>query len=357
MRFFHIADVHLGMQPDKGCAWSEDRGREIWESFKRIIQQAGRENAGLFLIAGDLFHRQPLTRELKEVNALFASVPHVNFVLIAGNHDYIKRERPSQRISWADNVFWLEGDEISYVDFPALGTRVWGLSYHSREIREPLYDQIKAERKTGDKLPFQVLLAHGGDEKHIPIKKDTFYQSGFDYIALGHIHKPQISQNDHIAYSGSLEPLDKNEIGMHGYIKGEYTEEGIRIGFVPFACREYKKLKLQVTEKTTQVSLEKGLEKILEERGRQHIYTILLEGTRGSHTEFYTDSLMKLGNILEVRDDTHRAYSFNQLLKQYDGSVLAEYIRSFPLESLSKEDENILRLGVEALLESGEELL
>ena len=22
MRFFHIADVHLGMQPDKGCPWS-----------------------------------------------------------------------------------------------------------------------------------------------------------------------------------------------------------------------------------------------------------------------------------------------------------------------------------------------
>ncbi len=29
MRFFHIADVHLGMQPDKGCAWSEDRGRDV----------------------------------------------------------------------------------------------------------------------------------------------------------------------------------------------------------------------------------------------------------------------------------------------------------------------------------------
>ncbi len=39
MRFFHIADVHLGMQPDKGCPWSEDRSREIWESFKKVIQQ------------------------------------------------------------------------------------------------------------------------------------------------------------------------------------------------------------------------------------------------------------------------------------------------------------------------------
>lgn len=126
---------------------------------------------------------------------------------------------------------------------------------------------------------------------------------------------------------------------------------------MPFASREYKKLKLQVTEKTTQVSLEKGLEKILEERGRQHIYTILLEGKRGNYTEFFTDDLMKLGNILEVRDSTHRAYSFDQLLKQYEGSVLAEYIRSFPLEQLSGEEEKILRLGVEALLESGEELL
>lgn len=66
---------------------------------------------------------------------------------------------------------------------------------------------------------------------------------------------------------------------------------------------------------------------------------------------------MKLGNILEVRDSTHRAYSFSRLLKQYEGSVLAEYIRSFPLEQLSGEEEKILRLGVEALLESGEELL
>ena len=26
MRFIHIADVHLGMQPDAGFPWSEERG-------------------------------------------------------------------------------------------------------------------------------------------------------------------------------------------------------------------------------------------------------------------------------------------------------------------------------------------
>lgn len=43
MRFLHIADVHLGMQPDAGFPWSKERGEAIWESFRRIIRLAGRE--------------------------------------------------------------------------------------------------------------------------------------------------------------------------------------------------------------------------------------------------------------------------------------------------------------------------
>ena len=55
MRFIHIADVHLGMQPDAGFPWSEERGEAIWESFRRIIRLAGREKTDFLLIAGDLF--------------------------------------------------------------------------------------------------------------------------------------------------------------------------------------------------------------------------------------------------------------------------------------------------------------
>ncbi len=355
MRFFHIADVHLGMQPDKGCPWSENRSREIWESFKRVIQQAGRENASLFLIAGDLFHRQPLTRELKEVNALFASIPQVQIVLIAGNHDYIKGELPSKRITWAPNVCWLEEENLTHVDFPEIKTRVWGLSYHRREILEPLYDGIKELKDSS--MMYNILLAHGGDEKHIPMNGETFRKRNFDYIALGHIHKPQILQENYLAYAGSLEPLDRNETGRHGFMKGECSKDGTRVAFVPYSMREYKRFKLQVTEKTTQVSLEDGLERILEEHGRQHIYTILLEGIRGKHTEFLPDSLKKLGNIVSVEDCTRKAYSVRQLLEEYEGSVLEEYIQSFDIGHLTEEEEKILRFGIEALLESGEELL
>ena len=63
MRFFHIADVHLGASPDAGFPWSEERKNEIWDSFCNVIYAVREEKPELLLIAGDLFHRQPLLRE------------------------------------------------------------------------------------------------------------------------------------------------------------------------------------------------------------------------------------------------------------------------------------------------------
>ena len=98
------------------------------------------------------------------------------------------------------------------MDFPELHTAVYGSSYHSREIREALYDSLAA----GGVEPFEILLAHGGDEKHIPIAGKALSASGFDYIALGHIHKPQAVEKNRIIYAGALEPVDKNDTGPHG---------------------------------------------------------------------------------------------------------------------------------------------
>lgn len=71
IRFIHLADVHLGAVPDRGCPWSHEREEEIWETFRRVIASVRRDPVDLLFIAGDLFHRQPLLKELKEVNYLF----------------------------------------------------------------------------------------------------------------------------------------------------------------------------------------------------------------------------------------------------------------------------------------------
>ena len=68
-------------------------------------------------------------------------------------------------------------------------------------------------------------------------------------------------KKDRAVYAGSLEPLDKNETGPHGYMKGELTSQGTSITFVPCSHREYKRIKIQVKEQTTQFSLEDTLKK------------------------------------------------------------------------------------------------
>ena len=40
MKFIHMADAHLGVQPDKGRPWSEDRAREIKETFVKVVEDA-----------------------------------------------------------------------------------------------------------------------------------------------------------------------------------------------------------------------------------------------------------------------------------------------------------------------------
>ena len=217
MKFIHIADVHLGAQPDAGTAYSKERPRELWDTLEKVLDVCEREQTDLLLIAGDLFHRQPLLRELKELDYLFSELSRTKVVLIAGNHDYIRRDSYYRTFQWSGNVIPLFGRGPEYVEFPELRTAVYGLSYHSREIREPLYDSIFARGRQ----KYEILLAHGGDEKHIPINRGMLEKSGFDYIAMGHIHRPQALVKNRIIYSGALEPVDRNDTGPHGYVRGE----------------------------------------------------------------------------------------------------------------------------------------
>ena len=88
MLIIHTADIHLGASPDPGESWGENRKQEIWDSFERLVMTVEEQKADLLLIAGDLFHRPPLLRELREVNALFARLSKTQVVFMAGNHDY-----------------------------------------------------------------------------------------------------------------------------------------------------------------------------------------------------------------------------------------------------------------------------
>lgn len=348
MKFIHIADVHLGAVPDPGCPWSASREKEIWNTFRRVIELAGKEGVDLLLIAGDLFHRQPLVRELREVNELFSMIPETHIVWMAGNHDYMKADSAYRKMDWAENVYGFFSQEPEVYNLSEINTWVYGLSYEQREITDNLYRRMKPNGKEG----FHILLAHGGDEKHIPFGKED--GQGFDYVALGHIHKPGILVPDQMAYSGALEPIDRNDIGSHGFIYGkiEWKNDSVRtrISFYPCASRSYLNLDVAIHSGTTQIGLERKIREAIQQKGSRNIYRVRIRGYRNPDMEFDKEALVHLGNIVEITDESRPCYDLEKLKVQQDGTLIGEYIRCFEGRD-SEVERKALYYGLQALLE------
>ncbi len=349
MRVIHIADVHLLMEPEKGTPLGELRAAELNDTFREIVAVCNRENADLLLIAGDLFHRQPRLKDIREVDYELTKLTNTQVVLIAGNHDYIGGRSYYTDYVWQAPVHMLTEETMSHVTFPELRTTVYGFSYHTRDIKEPRYDEAKA---VGDGI--QILLAHGGDPKSVPINFRRLALGGFAYVALGHIHKPEIL-SETMAYAGSPEPLDKNETGAHGYMQVEITgEDGAyktEVAFVPISKRQYRDVTLDVTAEDTMGSLTDRLAKCIAAQGREHMYRVFLEGKRAADLAIVTERLYRTGNVTEVVDATVPEYDFEGLRKQNEDNLIGMYIHAL---SQSGEDEELaqkaLYYGLEALL-------
>lgn len=351
MKFIHIADIHLGATPDSNMSWGAARKKEIWNSFENIVSVCNQEEVDLLLIAGDLFHRQPLLRELKEVDYILGRLQATQVVIMAGNHDYISARSYYTGYAWNAKVHMFYKDSLEIMDFPELGVDVYGFSYLSRDITEPRYDNIRPDTK--DRI--HILLAHGGDDRNIPINKKKLCASGFDYIALGHIHKPEIISNK-AAYSGSLEPLDKNETGERGYILGEIdcNETGERrttIRFMPSSTRQYQRINLTVDPTTTNGSLKDLVREAIRENGADHLYSFYLQGFRDEAVHFDTDDLLKLGNVIEAEDHSVPDYDFDALYRENSDNIIGMFISK--IRENAKQDEvakKALYYGLEALL-------
>lgn len=304
------------------------------------------EQTELLLIAGDLFHRQPLLRELKEVDYLFGSLTKTQVVLTAGNHDYIKKDSYYRTFTWSPNVHMILSREISCVKLEALNTAVYGLSYYTKEREERLYEQVQVR----DNCRYRVLLAHGGDEKHLPFRRDAVDKIGFDYTALGHIHKPQELIPNRMIYAGALEPTDRNDTGKHGIIKGTLDENGCRAVFVPSASREYIHMEIEVEEDMTGFGLRSQIEQEIRNRGIQNIYKITLKGFKNPEVQFDLRNMDSYGNVIEIVDDTRPAFDFLRLLSANRNNLLGKYIEGFGDAEPDSVEYEALCEGVQALL-------
>ena len=245
VRILHAADFHLdsaftGLNEQQ----ARQRRQESRDLTRRMVEYANDHGVQLMLLAGDLFDSDCVTRDTCELLAgQFASFPTCRFFISPGNHDPYNDASVYKRMEWPDNVHIFTGEK-ERVRLDELGVDVYGVGFTGKTcLSSPVVGYPAL-----DKSRLNILVCHGEVGVPLsangPITKAEIAQSGFDYIALGHIHAPSglLREGDtQYAYPGCLESRSFDEPGYHGALFGELSKESNGLRFVRFSKRRYER--------------------------------------------------------------------------------------------------------------------
>ncbi|WP_130803216.1 exonuclease SbcCD subunit D [Acinetobacter sp. Marseille-P8049] len=254
VRFFHTSDWHLGQ-----FFYNHSRHYEHEQFLTWLLEQIKNKQPHALLIAGDIFDViNPSSQAQKQLYQFLADAhqlaPHMQTLMIAGNHDSGYRIEQVEPLLEKYNaktvgvVRWNEDKTLNLdrlilpiydeqkqivawcIALPFLrSAEITGFNEHTSSSQSAiayLHQQLIAEAKRRQTEHQAIILmshAHmqGGEtsdsERPIIIGNEealstSLFEDGIDYVALGHLHKPQKVGQAHIRYSGSPIPLSFSEI-------------------------------------------------------------------------------------------------------------------------------------------------
>jgi DNA repair protein SbcD/Mre11 len=277
MRIIHTSDWHLGRRL-KGI----DRTPEIALALEEILEQAKMMEVDAVLVAGDVFDvPNPPAEAEKVAYDFFCQLQAANIpsVVIAGNHDSATRiDGIAKLLSYVGTHALgrprlTENGGVIAFDTPSGRLCVGAMPFASERrllTGEDLWDlDALKQRQSYQEIVAAVLedLAQGWEDSSVNIlmahltvnsairaysevdyyTRDTYSLSGqtlppeAQYIALGHIHKPQqVSNAAPTYYSGSLIQVDFGEAGEEKGFNLVTVEPGrpAKVEFKPISCQK-----------------------------------------------------------------------------------------------------------------------
>lgn len=245
MKILHTSDLHIGKY-----IGTYDLKEDTEYVLNQVVDTAIRERVEVVLISGDIFDRPNPSEEAIKMYVSFLKGlldKNIKVIAISGNHDSGIRLSAYKDI--LGKGYFVEGefnspmrkvslsDEYGPVNFYLLPFFTPFIVKSNLKLEKGLenYDLAMDEiikRENIDTSQRNIILAHqfvagfkfggseedfsysNGDEKNVAgvgiISLDKF--QNFDYVALGHIHKPQKISRETIRYSGSLLKYKTSEI-------------------------------------------------------------------------------------------------------------------------------------------------
>ena len=257
MKLLHFADAHIDManygrhDPQTGLPL---RVLDFLKSLDTIVEAAISEKVDIVIFAGDAYKdRSPAPTFQREWGrrVIRLSQAGIPTFLLVGNHDMSPAAGRAHAIQEFDtlqipHVRVLQRPEFLSADEVGLPIQIIAMPYISRsglmaaleisgvdraevysEIEQRLTDLIKEWLENADhNLPI-ILTAHAsvqgaayGSERTVMLGSDLVLPASLvkdtrlDYVALGHIHKPQdLNEGGHppVIYPGSIERVDFGE--------------------------------------------------------------------------------------------------------------------------------------------------
>ena len=231
MKILHVSDLHIGKRVN-GISMVEDQKYILGQ----IVAIAKEQRVGAILISGDIYDKASPSAEAVTVLDSFLSnltSAGIRVLAVPGNHDSAERIAYAQGLLAAQGVcfppvftgaiqkveledeyglihFWLlpflrPGDVRRFFpeieigdDYSAALKAVLGTCDLNRSCRNIVltHQLVTAAGKSPDRADDEIKL--GGIDN-----VDVSIYDQFDYVALGHVHRPQRVGRDTVRYAGS----------------------------------------------------------------------------------------------------------------------------------------------------------
>lgn len=255
MKILHTSDWHLGQN-----FFTKSRKEEHQEFFKWLLKQIATHEINALIVAGDIFDTgtpPSYARELYNQFVVDINQLSCTLVVLGGNHDSVSTLNESKELLSCLNTHVIANtrsqacDQLIELDNAAgqVGAILCAIPFiRARDVmtssagesgidkRNALGQAIKqhyqqiysAAVSLREKKDIAVPIIATGHLTALGVSQsdsvrdiyigslDGFAADGFppaDYIALGHIHRPQIvAKSEHIRYSGSPIPMSFDEL-------------------------------------------------------------------------------------------------------------------------------------------------
>jgi DNA repair exonuclease SbcCD nuclease subunit len=249
-KFIHAADIHLdsplrGLERYEGAPVERIRGATR-EALRALVRLAIEEKVAFVVIAGDLFDG-----DWKDYNTglFFASqmavlrAEGIRVFLVTGNHDAASTF--SKKLKLPENVHRFSERKPESVRLESPSVVLHGQSFARKEVR----DNLAAAYPDAVPGAYNIGILHTcgegreGHESYAPCKLDDLRSKGYEYWALGHVHRREIlSESPWIVFSGNVQGRHIRETGAKGCTlvsvdnEGRTTLEARTLDVLRWAC-------------------------------------------------------------------------------------------------------------------------